>query len=103
MTGSSSKEKTLTLYELDNFPGEWGKISIPREISTSYRTFGLQLLQDKSGSRVEAQVHKYRGNPYDINLEILRMWLKGEGKKPVNWDTLVGVIRDIGHGKYRAF
>ena len=29
-----------------------------------------------------------------INTEILREWVTGRGKKPVNWETLTTVLRD---------
>ena len=30
-----------------------------------------------------------------INTEILREWVTGRGKKPVTWETLTEVLRDI--------
>ena len=31
-----------------------------------------------------------------INTEILREWATGRGKKPVSWETLTEVLRNIG-------
>ena len=33
-----------------------------------------------------------------INTEIFREWATGRGKKPVSWETLTEVLRNIGFG-----
>ena len=38
---------------------------------------------------------RYRENAERINTEILREWATGKGKKPVSWETLIEVLRDI--------
>jgi len=38
---------------------------------------------------------RHHDNAERINTEILHEWLTGSGKKPVNWETLVKVLRDI--------
>ena len=58
---------------------------------------GILLLNDKSGAEVNTIVAKYHGDAEEINLEILRLWIGGKGK-PVNWDTLIGVLKKIGLG-----
>ena len=35
-----------------------------------------------------------RGDPLRITVEILRQWLQGNGKLPVNWQTLVQCLQD---------
>ena len=39
--------------------------------------------------------HEHLNNAEQINTEILQEWLTGRGKQPVNWATLVEVLRDI--------
>ena len=86
-----------TLHELLNFhrPGQEKKINVPQEIGTKYKTFGTVLLEDDSGARVDNIVHENRESIERINTEILQEWLKGRGKQPVTWATLVEVLRDI--------
>ena len=34
------------------------------------------------------------GDPVDITVEILKQWLKGKGRMPNTWQTLVKCLRD---------
>ena len=70
-------------------------INIPVEISTKYIQFGAFLLDDRTGSQIKIMAHKYLNDAEQINTEILQEWLTGRGKQPVNWATLVEVLRDI--------
>ena len=70
-------------------------INIPQKIGTKYRPFGILLLEDDDGDLVEAIVHDEMPNGVlNINLTILRKWLKGTGKPPT-WASLIEVLRDI--------
>ena len=40
---------------------------------------------------------RYLNDSEQINMEILRRWLEGTGRKPVSWRTLVQCLRDIGN------
>ena len=84
-----------TLYELLNFPGEEKRINIPQEIGTQYTKFGIILLEDDSGARVDSIVREHRERAEDINTKILQEWLTGRGKQPVTWEPLVEVLQDI--------
>ena len=53
------------------------------------------LLDDPNGTKVDNIECKHRGDPEQINTEILRKWATGRGKKPVTWETLMEVLRDI--------
>ena len=46
---------------------------------------------------MEAIVREHRENAARINLEILRLWIGGKGK-PLSWNTLINVLKDIGLG-----
>ena len=63
------------------------------EIQNDYAKFGIQLLQDDTGNIVEGIERKKRGDPGDITIEILRLWLQGKGRKPVTWQTLVECLQ----------
>ena len=77
---------------LEEFPGQGG-FSIPQRISTKYPTFGTALLVDKDGGRVAAIKEEMKEKPTDINREILRLWVSGEGRKPCTWVVLIQVLR----------
>ena len=77
------------------FPGQEKRINIPQEIGTQYTKFGIILLEDDSGVRVDSIVREHRERAEDINTKILQEWLTGRGKQPVTWETLVEVLQDI--------
>ena len=84
-----------TVLECIRFPGSKRKINIPQEIGTKYRQFGILLLNDLNGARVNNIEHKHRGDAEQINTEILREWATGGGKNPVTWETMTKVLHDI--------
>ena len=57
--------------------------------------FGILLLDDGTGSRVNSLVHEHRSDAEQINTEILQQWIAGKGKHPVTWKTLVEVLHDV--------
>ena len=85
-----------TMPGLIRFRTETKCINILREIGSKYEDFGILLLQDDSGAKVEAIVKKHKGDDRNINREIVREWLQGRGAKPVSWRTLVDTLNDIG-------
>ena len=82
--------------ELLKFPVGKGHINIPQRIGTNFTEFGIFLLNDPTGARVEAIEKELRGEAKKINVQILREWLKGDGLQPVTWQTLVDVVGDCG-------
>ena len=84
-----------TVLECIRFQGQQRTINIPQEIGSNYYYFGLHLLDDPNGTRVNNIERKHREDPERINTEILREWATGRGKKPVTWETLTEVLRDI--------
>ena len=87
-----------TLLECIRFRGRERRINIPQEIGLGYYIFGILLLDDPNGTRVNNIERKHREDAERINTEILREWVTGGGKKPVTWETLTDVLRDIGLG-----
>ena len=85
-----------TLPELLKFTCTDGRVlNVPVEIETKYVKFSTFLLDDSTGSRVKIMAHKHHYDAEQINTEIIQEWLTGRGKQPVNWQTLVEVLRDI--------
>ena len=69
-------------------------INIPQEIGSNSYQFGLLLLDDPNGNRVR-NIERDCKEIERINTEILQEWATGRGKKPVTWETLIEVLRDI--------
>ena len=76
------------------FPKVRGNINIPQQIGTIHTKFGVFLLDDETGATVDGIAQEHRGNPDDINTEILKKWLQGRGRQPITWRTLIEVLRD---------
>ena len=91
----STADSRPTMLELIRFRGRERRINIPQEISTKYTWFGFLLLESSTGARVHNIEHKHGKDAEQINTEILQEWIKGRGKQPVSWSTLIEVLRDI--------
>ena len=67
-------------------------LNILEAVGTNYRTFGTFLLNDETGSLVDAIEHDCLGQTHRITLRILQEWLAGKGEPPT-WDTLTTTLR----------
>ena len=74
-------------------------INIPEQISDKYMTFGILLLNDDNGAIVNEISLRYLKDHVQINIDILRRWINGEGRLPVSWETLTACLRDTGLSK----
>ena len=83
------------MNECIRFRGRERRINIPQEIGVKYHDFGLFLLEDENRQRVKAIAQEYANRAEEINKEILEQWITGRGKQPVNWKTLIEVLREI--------
>ena len=84
-----------TLIECVRFRGRESRINIPQEIGIKYHDFGLFLLEDDKGTRIQSLAHKHMNDAEQINIEVFRQWVTGRGKQPVTWKTLTQVLHDI--------
>ena len=84
-----------TLRGLTAFPTRHGKINIPQEVGVKYQTFAAQLLEDPTSAKVNSMEHKHGRDSLRINTEVLQEWLRGQGRRPASWRTLIEVLRDI--------
>ena len=64
-------------------------------VGTNYEMLGTLLLNDDTGAKTAAIVEEYQRNAFKINYKVLQQWIQGQGRLPVTWDTLVGVLRSI--------
>ena len=85
-----------TMQDLIAFPAINGTLNIPERISTKYKQFGVILLEDGEGALVDGIAHKNFNNPEEINIDILTQWLRGKGRKPVTWRTMISTLEEIG-------
>ena len=84
-----------SLIECIRFRGKKRRINIPQEVGVKYYDFGLFLLEDDTGARIQSIAHKHMNDAEQINMEVLRQWITGRGKHPVNWTTLIEILHDI--------
>ena len=84
-----------TLLQLTYFKTRSGSINITEQIGTSYRNLGLHLLEDANGVVTKAIRDQYHHNAATINYEILQRWIQGAGMQPVQWSTLIDVLKKI--------
>ena len=68
-------------------------ICIIAQIGAHYSQFGVLLLNDAAGD-VVAGIAADKHNSEAINQEIFRRWLKGEGRQPATWETLIQVLNE---------
>ena len=83
-----------TLREMISFPMRGGKVNLVEYIAPDYFTFGILLLEDDNGAKICALQKKLMKNATDICRQVLMLWLKGMGKQPVTWSTLVTVLQE---------
>ena len=84
--------------ELIRFRGRERRINVPQQIGTNFMKFGILLLEDENGTRIQSIIDEYRGNPEQITMKVMQEWIAGQGKPPISWDTLIEVLRDIDLG-----
>ena len=65
------------------------------QIGTHYKKLGILLLNDTTGTVTQAIINQYHHNASEINMEILQRWIQGRGKLPVEWATLIEVLKHI--------
>ena len=81
----------LTILSVDG-----GKnLNIIQKTSIHYANLGMILLDDKNQEKVDGLKMKHCNDPVDIVTAIYKMWINGTGRKPVTWQTLIDVLKDI--------
>ena len=84
-----------TLPQLINFETRSGGINITESIGLHYKQLGPLLLQDNDGTITETIERECFYKVKEINQEILQQWIQGKGMKPVQWSTLIDVLKKI--------
>ena len=85
------KQDEPTLFQLLKFRvhSQNEDMNIIEQIGNG-KMFGVLLLNDRRGNIVESIDDK------DFKFEILRRWIRGSGRTPVTWGTLVEVLKEAG-------
>ena len=73
-----------------------GNINILKQIGAHYWELGILLLDDDTGADTQAIIEHHHEDATKINIQIFQKWIQGRGKLPVEWSTLVEVLKDIG-------
>ena len=68
------------------------RLRIHQQVAGNY-TFGILLLNGKTGRRMSIIEDECRGKLERIVLRILQEWLEGKGL-PVTWKSLIQTLRD---------
>ena len=68
-------------------------LNVPECIGAEYRRFGTFLLNDVTGTLVDAIEHDCHDRAHRITLKILQEWLLGKGQ-PTTWESLVQTLRN---------
>ena len=90
-------EDRPTLPQLIDFKTCTGNMNVTERIGTSYGKLGPLLLRDDDGAVTQAIRDQYHHDAAKINQEILQRWIQGKGKgmQPVQWSTLIDVLKKI--------
>ena len=68
-------------------------LNMIQSVGTRYPTLGIFLLEDDNGVLVEAIEQENHHKVEGITCAIFKRWIRGTGRKPTTWRTLVGVLR----------
>ena len=90
-----STEDQPTLPELIDFKTSTGSINIVKRIGTHYDVLGTLLLRDNDGAVTQSIRDQHHHDAAKINYEILKQWIQGGGRQPVQWSTLIDVLKKI--------
>ena len=71
-------------------------MNVLEHIEVHYRQLGVLLLDDATAEVIQAIIEQYSHDTTKIICEIVQKWIQGKGKLPVEWSTLVRVLKDIG-------
>ena len=85
-----------TLPQLTRFSIGDKNINIIEMIGIHYFNFGISLLQDDTGAKINAIVEHCHEDATEINRQVLYKWLEGGGKQPVSWATLATELELFG-------
>ena len=93
------QQLSVTLPQLICLKTKSGSINILERIGTHYWKLGVLLLDDTTGEVTQAIIEHQHEDATKINFQIFQKWIQGKGKLPVEWSTLIEVLKDVGLSK----
>ena len=87
---------SVILPQLICFKTQTGSVNVLERVGTHYWKLGILLLEDATGEVTQAIIEHHHEDATKINLQIFQKWIQGKGKLPVEWSTLVEVLKNIG-------
>ena len=87
--------KLLTSLPILGDGAKQKNLSIIQRTGTRYTKLAMYLLDDDNCDIVDSLKEKYRGDPEEIVTAVYKKWINGTGRKPVTWQTLLDVLREI--------
>ena len=69
-----------------------GELNLAQEVGEHFLSFGQFLLCDDTGALCKS-IANNSSDMTSINHNILSQWLQGKGKQPVQWSTIIDVLR----------
>ena len=76
---------------MPNFP-QLLDIDLHSRIGPKIQVFGVYLLQDDHGNKMNNIRVNHQGRPEDMAMEVLTEWLAGNGVE-VTWESLMATLR----------
>ena len=89
----TDKEPTLLQLTLLKSPSG-KKLEIIRNIAPDWRQFGIHFDFDTAGHTLGLIASKHRDDPINCCTEMMGMWLKGRGRQPATWATLIDLLKN---------
>ena len=87
-----------TLPLLQTFPKRsGGVINIIEKVTGKNRDLGIHLLNDDDGAITDNIEREHSPNQTRITEAIFQRWLRGTGRSPQSWATLINVLKEIKH------
>ena len=72
------------------------KIDIKTELATDWKDFGYSLEFDNNGQALDLiEKECGRRDPVACYQQMMKKWIRGGGKQPASWRTLVRLLREF--------
>ena len=99
MASTGSMQPTLMQLKYLRLPsmidGRDEYLNIVQRTASHYAKLAMHLLDDVNCVITESLEMQFHHNPERIATAVYMNWISGTGRKPISWQTLVCVLRDI--------
>ena len=70
------------------------RLEIIDSIAPDWKDFGIHLDFDKTGRTIARIAREHHDRPIDCCTEMMQEWLKGRGRQPATWATLIDLLKN---------